>query len=67
MIHDDHYHPINRNNKEYFIKNQLTCTASLRSVSDKACKIQTNSESSRIFSSIFAFSVALCDEASKVQ
>ena len=37
------------------------------SISDKACKIQTNSGSFFIFSSIFDFSDALCDEASKVQ
>ena len=69
MIHDDHDLPICFEKKVVVKqrKRKLTCTGSLRSVSERACKIQINSGSSFIFSSIFAFSEALCDEASKVQ
>jgi hypothetical protein len=66
-MHDGHDHPIYLNKYFYFKNKKLTCVLSLRSVSDKACKIQTNSGSFFIFSSILDFSVAVCDEASKVQ
>ena len=64
IIQDDHDLPFFSFSVEKKVlvkqrKRQLTCTASLRSVSDRACKIETNSGSFLIFfSSISTFSEA---------